>query len=90
MRLVFLWWQTEWGGDVERSSPVAGDKKEEENRRQSEFHGARPLGASGPSSVSGRRQCGQSSTARGSVGFTSSLFSLLVVAKSSCLAFCSS
>jgi len=70
---------------------VARDKKgREENRRQSEFHGARPLGASGPSSVSGARHCGQLSDGSGRIGSRTALFSLLVVAESRCLAFCSS
>ena len=84
---VFLWSLTEFGGDGERSSLRRGEKKEEDNGGQWEFHGARPLGASGPSRVSGPRQSGQLSRARGSVVFTSWLLGLLVEAKSRCLAF---
>ncbi|MFN2513979.1 MAG: hypothetical protein ABR568_21510, partial [Pyrinomonadaceae bacterium] len=57
-----------------------------DNNRQLEFHGGRPLGASGPSSVSGRRQWGQRMVGGAAV---SARFSLGVEARSSCLAFCS-
>ena|SRR6266516_440139 len=87
--LVFLWAQTERGGDVERVRQWPGTKKEEENRRQSEFHGARPLGASGPSSVSGPRHSGQLSSGSGWIGFRTTVFSLLAAAESSGLALCS-
>ncbi len=67
---------------------MTGDKKEDENSRQLSFHGARPL-AIGPSRVSGPRQSGQQSIARGSVVVTAWGLSLLVVAESSSLAFSS-
>ena len=57
---------------------------------QLKFHGARALGASGESRVSGPPQRGQVSRANGSVIFTTALFSLLVVAERSDLAFSSS
>ena len=58
--------------------------------QQWKFHGARPLGASGESRVSGPWQWGQVKSGVGSIVFTASRLSLLVVAESSCLAFSSS
>ena len=67
-------------------APVTEEKWEAEPSRQLSFHGARPLGASGESSVSGPWQRGQLSAGRGSVVATASVFSLPVVTESSCLA----
>jgi hypothetical protein len=86
----FLRSQTEFGSDDESSSPPWLGQEKDGHSQQLKFHGARPLGASGESSVSGPPQCGQLSTASGSVVFRTWLFSLLLVAESRCLAFCSS
>ena len=39
LRLVFLWTETECEGDVERNSPMTGQKKEDDNSRKWEFMG---------------------------------------------------
>ena len=74
---------------MERSAPVGGEKKKNDNSGQWEFHGGRPLGGSGPSSVSGARHWGQVSSASGWIGLTTGRFSLLVEVESRCLAFSS-
>ena len=85
----FLWSQTEFGSDDESSSRRWADR-EMTIRQRPGVHGARPLGASCESNVSGSPQCGQVSSAGGWVVCTPAVVSLLVMAESSCLAFRSS
>ena len=63
--------------------------KEDDNSEQVNVHGARPLGASGESRVSGPWQWGQVRSGVGSIVFTASGLSLLEVVERSCLAFSS-
>ena len=66
MRLVFLWSQTECGGDGERSSlPVAERIVRGPSRGSGSFMGRDLWERVGQSSVSGRRQCGQVNSASG-------------------------
>ena len=85
MRLVFLWPQTEWGGDGGEKS-ASGDNRKRSRTGSGSFM-ARVIWERGPSSVSGARHWGQASSASGWRGFTRAHFSL--VAESSCLAFSS-
>ena len=73
------------GGRRGEDSPVAREKQEDDSSQELEFHGARPLGARGPSKVRGARQSGQGMVSRAAVW---ARFSLGVEAPSSCLAFC--
>ena len=70
-------------------APVTRGAIADDLSRELSFHGARPLGRSGPIKVSGPRQCGQLSGGRGAVVLTTSLFGLQVVTESSCLALSS-
>jgi len=64
-----------------------GGHKRKRTIAELKFHGARPLGASGESRVSGPPQWGQLRNAKDSVVFTAWLFGFLEVAESRCLAF---
>ena len=82
-----MWSETEFGDDGERKRAAAErEQRKAGSGEQWKFHGARPLGASGESKVSGPPQWGQVSRVSGWAVFPTSLFGLVMWAERICLA----